>query len=452
MGVEAEDERRRERIGLAVLLTAYLAIHLLLLGLVDTGRPDAFLMGDRSHGRLLAVQELVEFRSSGQALTVLSLRGNPGDYAFHALFWAMGGRIGVILVQIALGVVGLAALYYLARLVLGSMEAALLTGVLYLLLPGTLLHPHVIATEGLFTPLLIGHVALLAGALLGAPPSRGRLVAAGVLAGVAAAIRPVFILFPILEASLLVVHRARPPRQILAFTALALALGLAWPVLHSVRLASPGWGGTNTLSSNLHGRAQRMADLETLGLPEREVERRWLGPAELSPGAFARIVVQHPKAFLRTVLTDFSNLAVNSGLNAFAGRYLDLYPMSRDTRRFTETVDRLGSPWAALRDLARTTPVVFPLNAAAGLMWLGFTATSLAGLILLLRSRDLPSAIPWTLLLLAIYVVTTAFAATGVRWSHRFPVEFVMALATAGTMAAAWEWVRKRSTTPDAPD
>ena len=142
----------------------------------------------------------------------------------------------------------------------GPVPLAIAASVAYALLPGRLLHPHVLSTEAFFTPLLVGHVALLTRAL--ATP-RGRpaaLLGAGVAAGLAAFLRPSFAVFPLVEAALLLVWSGLDRRWIAGMTVAAMLGGFAVPLTSVARGGVFGWGiSAQSLESNLHGRAERIA-------------------------------------------------------------------------------------------------------------------------------------------------------------------------------------------------
>lgn len=173
----------------ALLLAGFAALHLAMLG-HDLEHPSLFLAAPGGH--------------------------TPAQ----AMLYAVDGALPVIAVQVLLA---LASLLWVREIGLrlglpeGKAGAAAL---LYGLLPHTLVLPHQLAAEAIFAPLaVLSFVLVLRGA------SVPRHAAAGLAMGVAALVRPLMVVWPLVHA--LFARRARPAARF-AYLAAGLAPFALW--------------------------------------------------------------------------------------------------------------------------------------------------------------------------------------------------------------------------------
>ena len=416
-----------------LLLAASYAIgHALLYFGNEATRSLAFLMGDRSQGRLKTLLEISDAMKEVPGSMLFLAYGNPGDFVLHLLPWLWGGIAGVVTAPVLVGLLGVLARYGFARRCFDSIGLAFMAALVYAIFPGRLLHPHVLATEAFFTPLLVGHVALLVHALTGGRNSNPALLGAGVLAGLAALLRPAFVLFPLIEVALLLGFRSTSWRRMALCAVPALVLGFAIP-LGSVTMGGPfGWGvSAHSLEANLHDRAIRIAQYSgaTLELPpgRRNV---------LRPGGFAAFAVRHPLGTLRTIAADAPTWTMNLGVNAFLGRYLELYELPRSRSHLARRSDETG-PLDAIFETARNWPGAFWWNVPPTIGWVLLVIAAAAGALRVRRQGLMEIGLWFCLVTLPVYMIASSHAANVLRWNHRSTIEFIVVLFGFWVVAAA---------------
>src|SRR5574338_1122665 len=149
---------------LSTWVLACLALFVVVPGILlfhDVHNPEAFYRGDRAGKRankiyvFLEIPDLRDVKSpTWSSIPALPFGGNipedltvpekllnlgpPGDYLFHALPYAMGGPVAVILVQLVLALLAVVCVFQLARLLGLSEVYAFLGTALYILLPSSL--------------------------------------------------------------------------------------------------------------------------------------------------------------------------------------------------------------------------------------------------------------------------------------------------------------------------
>ena len=100
---------------LIAIVLAFVAVHV-LMAVLDSYRPEVFLRADRAALRMKEIHALLGADSWADASDYLGTHGVLGDYAAHAILYAIGGRPAVIVSQVillfasGLGVVRLAGL------------------------------------------------------------------------------------------------------------------------------------------------------------------------------------------------------------------------------------------------------------------------------------------------------------------------------------------------------
>jgi hypothetical protein len=295
------------------LLAPLAALHALMLA-YDVANPDRFLRADRAGGRMQVVEGFPEALRAGEATTYLASHGIAGDWLPHALMYALGGPLLIVLVQVALALASVLWVREIgSRLGLASRHATA-AAVLYALLPHTLVFPHQLSTEALFVPLVIA-------AFRFALPVAGP--AGGLALGLATLVRPITVLWPVVQAVL----QPGPLRRRAAFLALALAPLLLWMafILSATGEFSMGRSG-HDLGGNLYYRMQRMA----APLPPAErPETKPAGQTKATVGEYLSYSLAHPKAAAAHHARDVVTLTVKSGIERVTLDYLDLFPEMR---------------------------------------------------------------------------------------------------------------------------
>jgi 4-amino-4-deoxy-L-arabinose transferase-like glycosyltransferase len=304
------------RVAAWILATVALA-HVVLL-VYGALHPADILLFDRTYERESAARALLAARSPAAALDVLARRGTPGDYAWHAaLLGMLGGWLpGVPLLQLGLLALTMLALYHIAMAVDGRPRVAWTAVGLYALLPEDFIVPHFLASEAVFTPLLVLATGLLVRYAMRSSAAR-HLAGAGVLFGLAALTRPIVVgWLPFMLAGTTLVARRQGRRRAWAHVTLLAACTCAAPLLWmsfvSARTGSLGYSESHhDLGSTL---GIRVAEVRRTGaarkpaaaLPSAGTRSDSAGSSGSQPEAtaseFLRVAREEPRAFARAWL------------------------------------------------------------------------------------------------------------------------------------------------------
>lgn len=356
--------------------------------------------------------------------------GEAGDYLVHAILYRAGGRGLVIAVQLALTCLSVFALFLLALELGLSPGWALTTAGLYILLPGNLLQPHALATEGLFNPLLVMGITTLVFCVNRNWPLRYWLIATALL-GMMVFIRTQMLLLPIALACILWWHMKGSPRRsaalLLLLSVAPLLLWNSWAMMASDRMQLTPKGAD--INMHLQVRLERMNVI--LGNPEKAAEKK----SSVTVSQFMHAVIEHPVAFAKTVLIDNANYLLNPGLT-YLLRHIEVFEFETTSgyRYFARLRDTGGifSVILGLFDRGLLYAITFLATAAAWLAviglaargaWLWVTTNTLQG--------DNAPAIRAMLFVVVIYVFSIIQLAGISRWSLRQPAEFVIILLAA---------------------
>lgn len=431
--------------GMMLVGLLYLALHLALL-IHDVRQPEAWLQGDRAEGRI----ELVIAAAQADAATLSGMfldKGLPGDYLIHSLLFAAGGKWGVILFQCLLGLLNLWLVMRLARELGTTPGTAALAGVLFAVLPGSMMNPHLLVTESYFTAAFSAGVwAWVRAARVGGwmPVLLGCL-----LFTAAATVRPQAMPYALVAALLLPVSRCLFDGQRFSVTPLALALaGLlvfpgSWILWRYLMTGDIGLGASEfDLATNLQirvDRAQAILGTETWGRYAAE------GPGRLELAGFLQFSAEHPVAVLRTFLSDLLNFVANPGANAVFGYYLQWFE-TPDVFYWKHLLDQKGV-LGLLQSMASQNAAFIACFAWAGMVHATVLGGALIGAVSglmqpLLRSRML------LLLALLLMQAGVVFASGLVRWAHRAPLEPLLAVLAAIGLQQIFLWLQTRRQRP----
>lgn len=425
--------------GLLLVILLSVAIHAALL-IYDLSHFEALLTADRAEGRLHAIRMLDQRLAHGESFgRILIDLGHAGDFVFHYLPYAIAGIPGILVMQIMLQLVAVYLLFRLTVTLLGSQRMATVAAVAYILLPGTLHHTHTIASEAIFNPLIIGAVYLLV-RFLRSGGGLAPLAGAGVLTSVASLIRPLNLLLPVLVAIALFCARGR--RALVpgtVYLVIASALPLGWMAFQYTQSGELTAMGSHGLGRNMYGRIDRMSQIAGFQIAPELIERQ-----RMDVVTFAGYVAQHPDTFLRTFGSDLLNGVLNSGLNSFAGRYLQLYEIPGGTAYSMQVRDESG--WLGLIKMVMTTsPGLAITNLLGGAAWLLFLMITALGAALLWRSEAVGREERILIFTVPAYFILAGQAAYGLRWAYRTPGEFLLAIMFAAGLVWLIEWFASRS-------
>jgi hypothetical protein len=136
--------------------------------------------------------------------------------------------------------------------------------------------------------------------------------------------------------------------------------------------------------------------------------------------------LNHPLAYLKTVVANAANVLFNPGINAFAGHYLGLF----DTEHVTfwrELLDRSG-PLHVVVEVSRRSGGFAALFFVSVLIWGAICAFSVIGAVTWLRSDRSRTATKAVLMSYLAYAFLSVLVIGGTRWTHRPPFEFVIVI------------------------
>lgn len=429
---------------LCVVAAAHAALAIFIPDLAEK-----FQLGDRAWDRTAKLDALLGASDPSTAIATLFYNGAPGDYVFFLPAYAIFGEEGVIVQNILLLLIGLWFLYRIG-ITWFSPNAARIACITYALLPATLFHPQVLASEAICNPLLIV-ASWYAGRLLTSDrPVLRDAILFGLFCAVLLFTRPIYLLFPVMVAGLALV-RFGSGRRALATICLMLALSFSlaglwraanWVVEGRYEVATSFHG----LNSNLFLRAERMAAVGGFAIATQISERRAMSPAN-----FTALALQQPAALTRTILSDAVNLTGNTGVSMVYGRYLGLFDLGEknaaDVFKWRDIRDRDGTA-AMLSYMAQKAPKALLMNVGFALAWVALLVIALFGAWHFLWQESRPG---WLRLLFAAipaYVFTFSFVSGSVRWDHRSPMEFVICLFFAAGVIWLVSWFRRRNEEP----
>lgn len=313
--IRQNEPARSSQVILVALICA--VVHLILFANDVQSGYRTFAWGDRGEGRVSFLQEFTSTPHTDVIASMVSGRTVPGEYLFVVGPYLAFGKAGVVLFQIALSVASAAVTARLGAELLPFRFSALITGLLYTLIPQNLVYPHQLVTEAIATPLCVGWLYFTYQGLMRS--SRGSLIVAGLLLGMAIFVRPsLFAIILTLPLLALLIRRLRfllTNKWTYAMLALAAVPLLTWTAIFTAYSGHLGFAnGVATLSWNLRDKARAVelandippsASLasDKAGVSVREA--RYVDESGgISLREFGQIVLQHPVPFLKEFVLD----------------------------------------------------------------------------------------------------------------------------------------------------
>ena len=418
------------------LLSIFVLVHA-ALAVFMPGGAASMLLGDRAGDRLKALDQLFAQPDFDSVMRIIFRIGSPGDWLLFAPAYRLAGAYGVMAQNIALYAVALVLFYRLCEAI-ATQPVARIATVAWALLPATIFHPHALVTEAICNPLLVALAYVLVRLATRDEVSWRDLLLAGALCGVLAFVRHIYLLLPVAAALWLLVMRPNglgPARNAAAVFALGFVFtGLWWGVIAIGQQRYELGRSIGGLEANLYLRADRMAVMGSIALPQTYLDRRVKAGRELAtlePAEFVGFTAQHPVLFAKTVVSDAFNLIANPGVAMLAGRYFGLFDLGernhRDLNKWREMREREG-PLGVAKLLWQTSPTGFAFNVGGSLLWLAFLVLAAGGAWTFARDQDVPPGVRILILGLAAYVLVLTSATAGyTRWDHRSGIEFIMA-------------------------
>ena len=417
---------RRDLLFLVAILTA---IHGALLG-YDYLHPEAFLMGDRSGTRMTLVKNFATaVLDNKEIIQTLSTQGIIGDYFIHALAYMAGGRIGILVLQIAASVFSVCAVFLLALSLTESRKVAWISAIVYATLPHSLAFPHLLVTETFANSFLIFSVYALIKSANERDASPRHLEVAGIWIALSMLVRPIVIFLPLFVGLALAVSGAYS-RKVIATHYLSAAYIplLAWMGFMAITTDHFTTGSSgSTLGYNLYLRVERMH----MGAPDEMPAPALLDRSQkkISPTEYVGYIIDDPGQYINLLKFDIANLLLNSGVNKLLGYYLGVYdPGSERGRHWRTIVDQRGFIQGLLGVLQGSS--IFILSTIVfTLYWIVLLIGAVLGFRHYLVSDLTGKAEKLILILVPVYILaTTLIIVSGPRSGHRSSFEFILCL------------------------
>jgi hypothetical protein len=438
-----------------VLIAIFVGIHGLLL-LHDWTNPEAFLKGDRAEGRMEKIQYLLGLEDRPNAFSHISVPemaagsvadrlivlGDAGDYVLDAALFAVGGGTAVIGFQLLLALIAVISVYRLAVLLGQPRQYAFVAATVYILLPGSLMQPHTLVTEAIFNPLVVIALYLI---VRGVEDEfrRETFVLALALLGVAIFVRLQLLLYPIVLAVVLGYHwRDKWFNRTAPIFLICFLLPLGWMLFVYGQTGQFSMGASDhSLGRNFFETAARMARIGNYSFDPSVYPGR-----EMAVSAFASTLVENPGIYFRLKLSELANQFLNPGMHMFAGNYLGILESAPDVTYWKDLRDQQGL-LSVIVEIIRWGPTFAAVFFGAALIWGVFLVFAVLGSVAFVRDWRSTGTSKAILIGYFIYGALIVQASSGVRWTHRTPIEFVMVvLFSAGIEWTVRRWNSSRST------
>lgn len=425
-----------------LILLAYAALlHAALLA-YDLAHPEVFLRADRAVTRMAAIDTLAELIRQGAPLgEFFSSHGVVGDYLPQALVYLAGGRTAVILGQVLLFLISLAALLSLTLGLTRSRNCALAAGLLYLHLPHSLVFPHTLCAEAIFDPLVVISFCFMGRAMLN--DGEGAAAAwSGLALGLATLVRPITALWPLPAACAMRLGRRTWGRVASFVTLSCLPAVIAMSIMLGLSGAFSLGSSDHDLGHNLYLRVKfisvRLAPTEQVRVRETYLGGRGADAEVVSVPDFLRFVTEYPASYLAHFGNDGLIFFAKSGFERLMLDYLDVDPSARVRLQdrqsgFRRQLDRNGALQTSQRML-REHPLLTLGAALASLAFLAMVVLAAVGAWRVLVDHALPNETRLMLGLVAafpLYLFAVSQSISAVQSRHRAVAEFAFCLLAA---------------------
>jgi 4-amino-4-deoxy-L-arabinose transferase-like glycosyltransferase len=435
-----------------MLATSVLVMHGVLASYDLLSGFAPFLRTDRAGQRAESISRLINAANWQQLREALLRNIIPGDYLLQAVLYAGGGALAVVVFQIVLQLLAVLAVYRTAQLLLSSSRMSFAAALIYACLPHSIVLAHQLSSEALAVPLVAIGYWLVMEVRVGGKPTR-RLLIAGAMLGLAACVRPVLALLPIIVAPL--VARPRSPRaaaEAASFAAAGTLPLLLWAAFFSLSTHQLSLGNMEvgtSLGGNLRGRVVRIAASlppdQQVVITGRYLDRNSNGV--LSVADYLSFVAQYPRASLQHALRDMVTLAAKSGMSRLTIDYLDLAPRDADQ------IQSWGHGWranwesrglvAAIQAVRSHSPAIVIPELIGAILFSALFSCSLLGILFvgqLVKTGSISNERKAGFLLLTLLIVcvfATSQVGDAAQSRLRYPAEFAICiLAVFGAMRA----------------
>lgn len=448
-----------------LILLAYATLLHAGLFIYDMAHPEVFLRADRAVTRMGAIVKLTELiRQDAPLGEFFASHGIVGDYLPQALLYLFGGRTAVIVGQILLFLISLAALFSLTLRLTRSRNCALAAALLYLHLPHSLVFPHMLCSEAFFDPLVVisfyftGRVTL--GGHKGAAASWS-----GLALGLATLVRPITALWPFLVAFAMRLCKCSWA-SLVCFTALSFLPLLIWMSMMQYLSGAFSLGSSDhDAGHNLYLRVTFISQ----GLPPPEqarINQTYLDGQDgekvevVSVPDFLRFVAEYPLPYLAHLSKDGVVYFAKSGVERLMLDYLDVDPSARASLQdrqsgFRRRIERDGALHTFQRVLSEH-PSLMLGSLLASVVFVVILSLAVLGAWRAIVDHALPIKARLMLGLVSVFPLYLFLASQvigAMQSRHRAPAEFAFCLLAAiglSYLAHAVRGKRKEGVNPTA--
>ncbi len=324
------------------------------------------MAGDRATARLEKIEFV--FGDGDLSQTPLAGRlvkaGTPGDYIFQGVLYSLGGKPLVIAVQLLLAYLALLFTYQLALLIGCSPRMAFAAVLLYMVLPGSLILPHELASESLYNPLVIIGLCLICKTL--EEPFHAPTFCLGLfLLAVAIGVRVMLVLYPFLLTFIFgFAGRQHRTLRIALVLAICFIIPLAWALF--VRTQT---GQMSVKSHDNNPTLEFYKTAESMAVVGHyEFDGAAYPSGTMPAGEFLGCIAKHPVAYAKLKAMHTANLVLNPGIYSLLGHHLRLLEGAGDTKFWKGVRDREGYP-GVLREIIHRGPFLALSIAMSLVLW-----------------------------------------------------------------------------------
>lgn len=435
------------------VLAFALVVHLFMLP-HDLGSATVFFNADRALARWDTLRGFTDALESGRARGFLASHGVVGDYAPQAVLFGLGGKLGLILVQVGLALLSGWGVYRIGRLIRLSARLSSLAAGIYLFLPHTLIFPHQLISEALYIPLLV--VSLWATAEYLNDGAKGvrwwYLVIGALLVGVATLVRPITLLWPLVVGFAMM--RGVKVRSGAAYVVLAYLPVLLWMGFVGAQTGKLGLGeSSHDMGHNLYQRVARISETMPAARANkvREIYLDQGDEGSLRAVTYLRFAFEYPLPFAKHTARDLLMFFGKSGVERVSIDYLELDKSARtqlqdDRTGWRQRLEREGAI-AALRYLWQTQGEVLVISLVGAVLMVSMAVLAIVGGWSLISSRQVTGSerhITWLLISLPLYILVFSQLVNAMQSRHRAPAEaaIVLLAVVGGSRVASWRSVR----------
>lgn len=431
------------------VLAFALVVHLLMLP-HDMGSTTVFFNADRASARWDMLRGFTDALESGHATGFLASHGVVGDYAPQAVLFGLGGKIGLILVQVGLALLSGWGVYRIGKLMGLSVRLSSLAAGIYLFLPHTLIFPHQLISEALYIPLLVISLWVTAEYLNdeGRDARSRYLVIGALLVGVATLIRPISLLWPLVVG--FIVMRGVKVRSGATYVVLAYLPILLWMGFMGAQTGKFGLGASShDMGHNLYQRVARISETmpATRANKVREIYLDQGDEGSLGAVTYLRFAFEYPLPFARHTARDLLVFVGKSGVERVSIDYLELNKAVRtqlqDTRTgWRQRLEQEGAI-ATARYLWQTQGEILVISLVGSVLMVSMAVLAVVGGWSLRSSRKETGGaryISWLLVSLPLYILVFSQLVNAMQSRHRAPAEaaIVLLAVIGGARVASW--------------